>query len=118
MCEGSLTLSGPGSALALRRPAYKAREILREDEYAAPADVWAYGVTLLQLGTGHVAGGTSAARRAIVGYEGPQWTLQQALAGAFHDKFTRAGEEEDWGAACAVQRAAWGGAGRAPAAPH
>ena len=60
VCRGTLLLGDFGSALALRRtlatgtvsgtPAYKASEILREDEYAAPADVWSYGVTLLQVG--------------------------------------------------------------------
>ena len=121
VCGGNLILGDFGSALALRRtlgtgtvsgtPAYKAREILREDEYAAPADVWSFGVTLLQLATGHVAGGTTAARKAIVGYDVPPWTLQQALAGAYHDKFTRAGEEEAWGAACMAQRTAWAALG-------
>jgi serine/threonine protein kinase len=121
VCRGTLVLSDFGSALAMRRaqatgtvsgtPAYKAGEILREDEYAAPADVWALGATLLQLATGHVAGGTSAARKAIMGLGAAQWTLQQALAGAYHDKFADAGAEAAWGAACGAQRAAWGALG-------
>ena len=121
VCSGTLLLGDFGSALAQRRtlatgtvsgtPAYKAREILREDEYTSPADVWACGVTLLELATGHVAGGSSAARKAIMGLGGTEWTLEGALAGAFHDKFSCAEEEAAWGAACAAQRAAWGALG-------
>jgi len=121
VCRGELILGDFGSALALRRtlatgtvsgtPAYKASEILREDEYAAPADVWSYGVTLLQVGTGHVVGGTSAARKTLMGHGAGQWTLQQALAGAYHDTFTSAEEEVAWGTACAAQRTAWAALG-------
>ena len=121
VCGGTLLLGDFGSALALSRtlatgtvsgtPAYKASEILNEEEYAAPADVWSYGATLLQLGTGHVAGGTGAARRAIMANRGNPWSLQQALAGAYHDKLASAEEEEAWGADCAAQRAAWEGLG-------
>jgi WD40 repeat protein len=121
VCRGTLILGDFGSALALRRtlatgtvsgtPAYKASEILLEDEYAAPADVWSYGVTLLQLGTGHVVGGTSAARKTLMGRGAAQWTLQQALAGVYNDKFTRAGEEKAWVTACAAQKTAWAALG-------
>ena len=118
VCSGSLVLGDFGSALAQRHTAgntgtvagtigYSAREILRQDEYAAPADMWACGATLLQLATGHAAGGTLAARKAIMGLGAAPWTLHEALAGAFHDKFKGAEEEAAWGEACAAQRAAW-----------
>ena len=116
--SGTLILTDFGSALALRgalatgtvsgTPAYKAPEILLEDEYGPPADVWAYGATLLQLATGHVAGGSSAARRALMGRAGAQWALQRALAGEYRDKDA---EERAWGAACGAARAAWGALG-------
>ena len=119
--SGKVVLGDFGSALALSRalatgtvsgtPAYKAREILLEEEYGAPADVWAYGVTLLQLGTGHVAGGTSAARKAIMGLRGSEWTLAGALAGEFKDKFASAAEEEAWGRESEGWRVAWGALG-------
>ena len=117
VCSGRLVLGDFGSAMAMRRtlatgtvsgtPAYKASEILREDEYAAPADVWACGATLLQLATGHVAGGTSTARKTLMGHGAAQWTLHKALAGTYHDKFEGAEDEAEWGKACAAQRAAW-----------
>ena len=119
VCGGTLVLADFGSSLALQRTlatgtncgttAYKAGEILRMDEYAAPADVWSCGVALLELATGHVAGGTNAACRAIMAAipGGAEWTLQGALDGAFHDKFDSAAMEAKWGEKCAAQRAAW-----------
>ena len=96
---GALLLSDFGTALLASNPqgcntatttgtdGYKAPEIMCLLEYSAAADVWACGATLLQLATGHLAGGTSAARRAQMGQAGcAPWTLQAALDGAFIDK--------------------------------
>ena len=89
------------------RPRFLAPERLLEDEFSTPADVWALGATLLQLATGHVAGGTSAARKTLVGFGDAPWTPHKALAGAYHDKFGGAEDEAGWSEACAAQRAAW-----------
>jgi serine/threonine protein kinase len=55
---------------------YMAPEIIRDEDepHAAPADMWSYGATLLQLGTGHLLAKTPTARTALNircgGYDG------------------------------------------------
>ena len=118
VCSGTLLLSDFGSALMLSKTqatatrsgtdAYKSPEVLDLEDYDASADVWACGATLLQLATGHLAGGTLAARRSL---KRGDWTQAKALGGDFHDKFTCAEEEEEWDTACATQRTAWAALG-------
>ena len=68
-------------------------------------------MTLLELGTGHVVGGTTAARRALCGRAGAPWCLNKALGGLYHERFELPGQEEAWERACEAQRRAWGGLG-------
>ena len=81
-----------------------APELLNEDEYGAPADVWALGVTLLRLATGHLVGRTLNAMRALLR---GTWSLPAALAGEYLDKFHCPEEGEWWTAARAEWAAAW-----------
>jgi serine/threonine protein kinase len=68
-----------GYSVVGTRP-YMAPEILRDEDepHAAAADMWSYGATLLQLGTGHLLAGVPSARTAL---KKGTWSLDAMVQG-------------------------------------
>ena len=127
--SGRIVLGDFGSALKLQHTQgdptnagtvpYRAPELLAYSGYKESIDIWAFGVTLLELATGHVVGSSVCAQRALADTfradpANAPWTIERSLSGIYHDKFaapTAAEKEAAWMARCAGELAVWKGLG-------